>query len=69
MDVAHISHNAGTSKMKGLKILEPLVSELLSTEPSCEQINMALTWQFNSFAENKNHEHLRLADYNSSKIF
>lgn len=52
MDVAHISHNAGTSKMKGLKILEPLVSELLSTEPSCEQINTGV--QFNLFAENKN---------------
>lgn len=40
MDVANISHNAGISKTKGLKILEPLVSTLLSTEPSCEQINI-----------------------------
>jgi len=42
MEVANISHNAGTSKIKGLKILEPLVSTLLSTEPSCVQINIII---------------------------
>lgn len=68
MDVANISHNAGTSKMKGLKLLEPLVSTLLSTEPSYKQINMINTViKLNSFSKNKNHRYLQLVDYNNNR--
>jgi len=67
MEVANISHNAGTSKIKGLKILEPLVSTLLSTEPSCVQINIIIINIVIYSLENKNHKYLHFADHNSSK--
>jgi len=66
MDVENISHNAGTNKIKGLKILEPLVSTLLSTEPSCVQINIIINIVIYSL-ENKNHKYLHVADHNSNR--
>lgn len=68
MDVANISHNAGTSKMEGLKILEPLVSTLLSTEPSCKQIH-TINNKLNSSMRNEDHRYLQLVDYNNNKRF
>lgn len=35
IEVANISHIAGINKMNGLKLRDPLVKVLLSTEPSC----------------------------------